>query len=188
MRRTALAAVLACALLLAVTIVSPAVGGPSIGSVASTAKKALKQGKAAKRTASAARRKANAASAQAAAANGKADQALARPAVTPGGITTVTNSIAIAPNDFEVIGAVCPPGQRAISGGVTSVSGAGGVWSDHASDDRTAWIGGGEDLAGGGGTLTVYAYCTPAGAASIARRGSVQAELRELAREKDALR
>lgn len=56
MRRTAVAAVLACAMLLATSIVSPAFGGPSVGSIAKTAKKALKIGKSASRAATAAKR------------------------------------------------------------------------------------------------------------------------------------
>ena len=182
MRRTAIVAVLACAMLLAVSIVSPAFGGPSIGSVAKVAKKALKTGKsasraakAAKRTAQTANRTANSAKTTATAAqslagsaNGKADQALARPSVNPAGITIVSNSAPIPASSSEVIAAVCPGGQRVISGGVMAVSAAGGVWFDVASDDRTAWIGGGEDLAGSGGTLIVEAYCVPAGAATIA--------------------
>jgi hypothetical protein len=202
MRRTAIAAVLACASLLAVSIVSPAFGGPSIGSVAKTAKKALKTAKKGSRTASAAKRTAatarttatsareTAASAQslAGAANGKADQALARPVVTVGGITPVEVAVAIPPGGFETTAAVCPAGQRAISGGVVSVSSQGGVWVDIASGDRAAWIGGGEDLGSSGGTLNVTAYCAPGGQATAASnpRPRIRRELRALERQKAA--
>jgi hypothetical protein len=115
-------------------------------------------------------------------ANGKADQALARPVVTAGGITTVSGSAAIAPGGFEIAVAACPPGQRAISGGGTVITGAGGLWNDRASDDRTAWFAGSEDLGGIGGTVTAYAYCVPAGQVTTA--GSRRARLR---READRL-
>jgi hypothetical protein len=188
MRRTT-TAIFACAALLALTLVSPALGGPSLGSIAKTAKQALKTGKQAKRAASGAKRTANSALATANSANGKANQALARPAVTPGGITTVATAVGIAPNDFAVTAAVCPAGQRVISGGVVTVTGAGGTWADQASDDRTAWLGGGEDLGGGGGTATVYAYCVPAGAASVASidRAAIRAEVAELKRQRAGL-
>jgi Alanine-zipper, major outer membrane lipoprotein len=197
MRRTAIAV---CAVLLAMSLVSPALGGPSIGSVAKQAKKALKAAKKAKRSAASAKRTANSArntansarntanSAQttATAANSKADQALSRPVVTAGGITTVTSGAEIPAGSFEITAAVCPTGQRAISGGVVSISGQGGVWAHHASEDRTAWIGGGEDLAGTGGNLTVSAYCVPAGQATIARRVNRAAVNAEVAAERQA--
>lgn len=186
MRRTATAAVIVCASLLAASLVSPAFGGPSVGSVAKTAKSALKVGKAAKRsaasaqrTASSAKRNADAASGLAVTANGKADQALARPTVNPAGITIVSNQATIPASGSEVISAVCPAGQRVIAGGVMAVSSAGGVWMDVASDDRTAWLGGGEDLGGSGGALRVEAYCVPAGAATIAsaNRSKIRREI-----------
>ncbi len=193
MRRTAIAAVLACAMLLAVSIVSPAFGGPSIASVAKTAKKALKAGKSANRAANAAKQSATtanstansakttatAAQSLAGSANGKADQALARPSVNPAGITTVTSVAAIDPSGIGATAAVCPAGQRVISGGVTTIAAAGGTWTDRASDDRTGWIGGGEDLGTAGGTVTVFAYCVPAGAATIAsnNRAAIRGEV-----------
>ncbi len=187
MRRTATAAVLACATMLAASIVSPAFGGPSIGSVTQTAKKALTTGKQAKRSASAAKRaassaksSADAASSLAATANGKADQALARPTVNPAGITVVTASGAIDVGGIGGAAAVCPAGQRVISGGVTTVTDGGGTWLDRASDDRTGWLGAGEDLAGSGGSITVQAYCVPAGAATVAGNSRAKIE-RELA-------
>ncbi|MEX1141872.1 MAG: alanine-zipper protein [Thermoleophilaceae bacterium] len=174
-------AITACALLLAVSIVSPALGGPSIGKVAKQAKKAFKIGKsakraagAAKRTASAAQSAANAAQGTANTANSKADQALARPAVTPGGITAVSNTVGVAPESVAVTSAVCPSGQRVVSGGVASEVSIGGTWVDVASAERTAWIGAAEDLPGGsGGDLTVVAYCVPTGRATIASRAAV---------------
>ncbi len=194
MRKTATTVVVLAALL-AAAIASPAVGGPSIGSVAKTAKKALKTGKSAsraarsaKRTANSARSAANSAKALAGSANGKADQALARPVVTVGGITPVESVVSIPASGFETTAAVCPAGQRPISGGVTAVSGAGGVWADRANPERTAWIGGGEDLAGTGGTLTVVAYCAPGGQATAAAvdRAAIRRELVKLESAKDA--
>jgi hypothetical protein len=174
--------VLAAGVILTLSIVSPALGGPSIGSVAKTAKKALSTGKKALSSARAADRRARTADSRArtaeqsaagaaglaGTANAKADQALARPVVTAGGITTVTGSAAIPAGGFEIAIAACPPGQRAISGGGTATSAAGGLWASLASADRAAWFAGGEDLAGGGGTVTAYAYCVPGGQAAAA--------------------
>lgn len=199
MHRT-IAAMLACAALLAASIASPALGGPSLGSVTKTAKKALKIGKSAKRSASAAKRSASAANraansakqtagaaqSLASTANGKADQALAKPVITPNGLTPVVVSVDILPGDFETAAAVCPAGQRAISGGVTSITADGGIWANEGSSDRTAWIGGGEDLGSVGGTLTVTAYCAPAGGAVAAtvRRAAVRRDMAALERKK----
>ena len=94
------------------------------------------------------------------------------------GITTSTAAVGIAPSDFDVIAAPCPAGQRVVSGGVTTIAGSGGNWTDRASDDRTAWIGGGEDLSGTGGTLTVYAYCATIGQAVAASRRTFRDEVR----------
>lgn len=187
MRRITLA-IAACAVLLAVSVVSPAIGGPSIGKVAKQAKKALKLGKkatrkanGAARSAKAARNAASAAQGTANAANSKADQALARPVVTVGGITRVSNSVTVPASDVAATSAVCPAGQRTIAGGVVSAVPVGGTWLDVASDDRTAWFGGAENLHGTDpGTVTVEAYCAPAGQATAASRTQV---LRKVRRE-----
>lgn len=191
MRKITLA-IAACAVLLAVSVVSPALGGPSIGKVAKQAKKALKLGKkatrkanGAARSAKAARNAASAAQGTANAANSKADQALARPVVTIGGITRVTNAVAVPGNDVAVASAVCPSGQRTVAGGVVSAVPLGGTWLDIASEDRTAWIGGAENLDTDPGTLTVDAYCAPAGQATAASRTRV---LRKIRRELRAYR
>lgn len=200
MRRTMLA-VTACALLLTVSIVSPAIGGPSVSKVAKQAKKALKLSKGATRKASGAARKANGATRNAKAAgnaagaaqstantaNSKADQALARPVVTTGGITKATNTVAVAGSSAEVAAAVCPAGQRVISGGVVSDVPVGGTWADVASEDRTGWIGGAENLDTEAGELTVEAYCAPAGRATIASRTAVRRKInREVAAYKSS--
>jgi hypothetical protein len=161
MKRTTVA-IATCSALLVVSLASPAVGGPSISSVAETAKKALKSSTQAKRAAKSAKSTANS-------ANSKASQALARPVVTAGGITTVKAVAAIPAGTFTATSAICPAGQRAISGGASAITGVGVIWTDHASDDRSAWIAGGDDFGGSGGTLTVYAYCAPAGQAATAR-------------------
>jgi hypothetical protein len=51
-----------------------------------------------------------------------------------------------------------------------SVAAAGGLWTDRASDDRTARFAGGEDLAGISGTVTAYANCVPGGQAAAGNR------------------
>jgi hypothetical protein len=195
-------AVLAAGAILTLSIVSPALGGPSIGSVAKTAKKALSTGKKALSSARAADRRARnagsvargaeqraaGAAGLAATANGKADQALARPVVTAGGITTVTGSAPIPAGTFEVAVAICPPGQRVISGGGTVITAGGGLWADLASDDRAAWFAGGEDLGGIGGTVTAYAHCVPGGQAAAAgnRRLRLRREADRLERRRRA--
>jgi hypothetical protein len=177
-------AVAACSALLVVSLASPAVGGPSIGSVAKNAKKALTSSTQAKRVAKSANAKASSAKATAANASNKADQALARPVVTAGGITTVKAVATIPAGTATATSAICPAGQRAISGGASAITDIGVIWTDHASDDRSAWIGGGDDFGGSGGTLTVYAYCAPAGqaaAASIDRAAIAREVDREIA-------
>jgi hypothetical protein len=95
--------------------------------------------------------------------------------VTVGGITTVTNTAAVAPASTAVVAAVCPAGQRVISGGVASEVSVGGTWVDVSSENRAGWIGGAEDLPGGsGGTLTVEAHCAPAGQATAASRTAIR--------------
>jgi len=162
-------------------------------SALSIAKKALKIGKTANRTAkaanasaSSARGRADSAYSLASTANGKADQALARPVVTAGGITPVETTASIPASDVEVVSAACPAGQRVISGGAKTITSAGGTWTDHASADRTAWIAGGEDLGGIGGTITAYAYCVPAGQAAAASRRTYRDEARAELRRKRA--
>jgi hypothetical protein len=200
MSKVRLAAVPICAVVLCASVVSPAVGGPSITSVANMAKKALRTGKSAKRAANSAKRTANAARTAASSArstadaaqslagtaNGKADQALARPVVTPGVITVVSASATIPANDFESVAAVCPSGQRVISGGAFTIAAAGGNWMNVAADDRTAWFAGGEDLGGAGGTVTAEAYCVPTGQAGAAKvnRAAIHGELRRHERQK----
>ena len=142
MRRTAIAAILACAMLLAVSVVSPAFGGPSISSVAKTAKKALNSGKSAKRSAAAAKRTANAAKSAAATANGKADQALARPVFNAGQLAVAEGGrTAAPPGEVSTALAFCPAGQRAVSGGGFFNTGAGdGIIASRANGDRSAWF------------------------------------------------
>lgn len=87
MKKTALAATLTCALLLAVSLASPAFGGPSIGGVAKKAAKALRIGKSAKKT---------------------ANRALAE----AGRVRTVTlqQEVAAAPGTFAEFDLRCPRG------------------------------------------------------------------------------
>lgn len=104
-----------------------------------------------------------------------------------GQITTASGSAAIAPNDFNIATAACPAGQRVVSGGATTITAAGGTWTDRASDDRTAWFAGGEDLGGVGGTVTAYAYCAPAGQAVAASRRTYRDEGRALKAQRGAM-
>ena len=188
--RMLLAGVLVVALV--ATVVSPAVGGPSIASVTETAKNALKTAKQAKRSTATVRRKlgrvksaassarstATRALQNAGTANTKADQALARPVVTVQGITVVTQTAAIPPGSFNSVAAVCPPGQRVISGGAVTTSDQGGNWLNAASEDRLAWLAGGEDIGGGlDSKVTAEAYCAPAGQAVAS--GNAHARVRQ---------
>lgn len=108
MRRTAIAATVACAGLLTVSLVSPAFGGPSVTGIAKQAKKALKIGKSAKRAAASATRTANQARDTADAASGTASQALGQ----AGRVSTVTISqeVAAAPGTFAEFDLRCPGG------------------------------------------------------------------------------
>jgi hypothetical protein len=181
MRRTAIAAILACAMLLAASIVSPAFGGPSIGSVAKTAKKALKTGKSAERTARSAKRTSNAANGLAATANGKADQALARPVLNAAEISTAHSPVNFAPpGGVSSAIAFCPAGQRVISGGGFFNTGApDGLLSTRANHDRSAWFVIGLSSSSITGTIEAYAYCAPVGGAVAAgvNRARTRAEV-----------
>lgn len=180
-KRTAVSVIAACAVLLTVSLVTPALGGPSVGSLAKKAKKALKLGKSAKRTA-------NAAWSSAASANRKADQALARPVVTPSGIVTVTSPTSFVP-PVEVGAAIafCPGGQRALSGGGSMISGFGdGLAVSKANDARTAWfviaVNNSEFTTA---ELQATAYCAPAGGAVAASQRDVRAEVAQHVRDLD---
>jgi hypothetical protein len=104
------------------------------------------------------------------------------------GITKVEATEPIPAGGFEVAAAICPSGQRAISGGGTVITASGGLWVSEADDTRTAWLAGGEDLAGGGGDVTAVAYCVPAGAATAAsnRRYRIHQQVRRLIRKREA--
>src|SRR5690349_21168168 len=100
MRRTATAAILVCAVLLTMSIASPAFGGPSIGSVAKTAAKALGTAKKADRNARSALR-------------------VARAGDGVGEIREVTSSTVTDATGVAAAKATCPSGWRVISGGHT---------------------------------------------------------------------
>lgn len=179
-------AILCLSVVLVLGLVSPALGGPSIASIGKTAKKALRTANQAKGSAGKANSAATLAGDDAATAlstantaNGKADQALARPVVTLSGITVARATVAIPPNDSNVAAAVCPAGQRVVSGGAATTSPQGGNWLSVASEDRRAWLAGGEDLSGSGGEVTAEAYCASTGqaVASTVDRASIRREL-----------
>lgn len=177
------------ALVLAVAITSPALGGPSITSIAKTAKKALNTSKKAERGARSASRQARNAQTTADLANNrigpigtlantantKADQALARPVLNPVQIIEVPGPKATIPVlDVNSSIAFCPAGQRAISGGAEVFTGFfDSAAIQRATPGRTGWFA----IAGNNsdtttGTVQAFANCAPisgAVAASIPR-------------------
>lgn len=179
-KRTAAMALAVCAAVFAASIATPALGGPSVGSIAKKAKKALKIGKSAQRTARSAASTANAAKSTANAANSKADQALARPVVTASGITPAASPTAfVPPSEVGSAIAFCPSGQRAISGGGAMISGLGdGLAVSMANEARSAWfVVAVNNSASTTAELEATAYCAPAGGAVAARRADVRTEV-----------
>jgi hypothetical protein len=94
--RTATVAVALAAVFLFASLVSPAVGGPSLGSVAKTAKKALRTAKK---------------------ANSRAKRALRRSG-PPGIVSLGQEEVPAAPQDFARFDIRCPGGTRAVGIGM----------------------------------------------------------------------
>jgi hypothetical protein len=135
-RKGAVAAAVLAALL-ALSIVSPAMGGPSLRSVAKNAKKALSTAKKANNRAYAAIDDAADARAVAIDAKNTAVAASAR-----GTITQVTSAKTfIGPGGVGSATAYCPAGQRAISGGGAMISGVyDGLAVSGSNSGRSGWF------------------------------------------------
>lgn len=108
---------------LALSLVSPAMGGPSISGIGKIAKKALKSSKQAQRTANASERVANAARQTAGtaidtanSANGNATNALAQAGLVK--TSTVSQEVVAQPGDFAHFDVRCPAGYVAAGDGV----------------------------------------------------------------------
>lgn len=102
----------------------------------------------------------------------------------PGGMVVVEGPIAtIAPEDFEIVGAVCPAGHRVVSGGGSAISASGGLFVSESDPARSGWIVAGENFAtSASGTVQAQALCAPAGRAVAARsnRRAVEGHVAEV--------
>jgi hypothetical protein len=176
MSKPRLIAVLMCTALLAASVVSPALGGPSLGSVAKTAKKALK-------TANKANSRALSAQEDAGDALDRADDAMQR-----GQITVVTSApVGYGPTDIvQTAIAYCPAGQRAVGGGGANI-GDEELAASVATVNRSGWGVIGVDLVDNGGEyVQAQALCAPSGQAVAANRSAARAQMSRLARRIEA--
>lgn len=114
MHRVAVVGVLGA--FLAATVVSPAVGGPSVSKIARQAKVALKIGKKANRGARIANRRSGRAHRLAFTANEKGDMALGR--VGTVAITRVKQEVSAPPGEFARFDVRCPDGHVSVGHGV----------------------------------------------------------------------
>jgi hypothetical protein len=169
--RAATAAACIAALAFTFSIVSPALGGPSIRSIAKTAKKALSTARTANNRALDARDlargaqdTADRAGRTAGDATNKANAALAR-----GHITVVSSAqVPYGPSDLvQSAIATCPAGQQVISGGGVNIGDQELAATEPVGRDGWGVIG--VDLVDDGGEyVQAYALCAPAGVAVAA--------------------
>jgi hypothetical protein len=156
-------------------VITPAVGAPSIGQVASLARKALSIGNQAQSTAQQARRTANRARRIAAR---KPDLADAR---------RVVASTTIPPNEAQIAVARCPQGMRAIGGGAFT-NALYNLFLSGPDQTSTAWLAGGDNIGSTiAATVDATAYCARPGravsakvASGAVRERSIRAEVAEL--------
>jgi hypothetical protein len=184
-RKAAILAAVCVAVVFTFSIVSPAVGGPSIAKVAKSAKKALSTAKKANsraskaaRAATTAQSTANTAQSTAATAQNTANAAAARGQITvvhsarvPYGPTTIVESAT----------AFCPAGQRAVGGGGINIADQ-ELAASMALSDRSGWAVIGVDLTDSGGEyIEAQALCAPGGVAVAASRSRALARVKALA-------
>ena len=159
MHRPVMLAVVALAVVFALSYAVPAIGGPSAFSSASPlsiAKKALKTSKRADRRARQAQKKAN--------------QALG---VLGGTVQTVSSAPKPIPEGgVEIASVDCPAGTVVISGGYALIGPEANVFSSRRAGN--GWAVGGDNTAaagtgGGPATLTVDAQCATAGKVVVSR-------------------
>jgi hypothetical protein len=164
MRRFTTLSIVGLAVVLALSHVVPAIGGPQAFNSANPvtlAKKALK--------------KAGKADRRARQAGKKADQALAglnrKQGFLAANVQTVMSAaVSIAPGAVSIASANCPPGTVVISGGYNMIGPEANVFFDHKSGN--GWAVGGDNTAAmaGSATLTAEAQCAPAGNAVASSR------------------
>ena len=152
--RNGVTAVACLAALLALSIVSPAVGGPSLSGVAKTAKKALKTANSAKKTANSAKKTAGQALREAAAGDTGAIMFVESPEVT------------VPANEAESAQANCPSGYKVISGGGSAIT-SDGIAVSITTSGRAGWgvVTYSSLIAG---TVQAQALCAPTGKAVAA--------------------
>jgi hypothetical protein len=183
--RTTFAISVIASMLFAASFAVPAMGGPSLGKVYTTAKKALRTAKQAKRSASTANSRALTAQGRASTAQSRADSAyaLAGQANARVQITVVRSAeVTVAPSTAGGAEAICPSGQRVISGGGAFVSGADAMSITDTTNDRSRWYVIGYNSAPINATVEATALCAPSGQAVAANRGAARAEVAQALR------
>ena len=164
-------------------VISPAVGAPSIGQVASIARKALSIGNQAQSTAKQARRTANRA------------RRIAARKPDLGDARRVVSSMAIAPDDAQIAVARCPDGMRVIGGGAFT-NALYNLFLSGPDQTSTAWLAGGDNIGSTiAATVDATAYCARPGraisarlASGAARERAIRAEVAELLADRQQVR
>jgi hypothetical protein len=153
-------------------VISPAVGAPSIGQVASIARKALSIGNQAQRTANRARR----------IATRKPDL---------GDTRRVVSSTTIPADNAQIAVARCPRGMRVIAGGAFT-NALYNLFLSGPDRTSTAWLAGGDNIGSSiAATVDATAYCARPGRAisarlpdAAARKRAIRAEVARILRER----
>jgi hypothetical protein len=171
--------VIALAIVALGAVISPAVGAPSIGQVASIARKALSIGNQAQSTAKQ--------------ANRTADRARRIAARKPdlGDRRRVVSSATIPPDAAQVAVAQCPSGMRVIAGGAFT-NALYNLFLSGPDQTSTAWLAGGDNLGSSlAATVDATAYCVRPGRAvsaklpsGTARKRAIRAEVATLLGER----
>jgi hypothetical protein len=174
---------LALAIVALGAVISPAVGAPSIGQVASIARKALSIGNQAQSTARQAKRTANRA------------RRIAAGKPNLGATRRVVSSTTIPADDAQIAVAQCPSGMRVIAGGAFT-NALYNLFLSGPDQTSTAWLGGGDNIGSSiAATVDATAYCArPGRAVSVrlpngaARERAIQAEVATLLGERRQVR
>jgi hypothetical protein len=164
-------------------VISPAVGAPSLGQVASIARKALSIGNQAKSTAMQAKRTANRA------------RRIAARKPDLGDTRRVVSSTTVPADNAQIAVARCPNGMRVISGGAFT-NALYNLFLSGPDQTSTAWLAGGDNIGSTiAATVDATAYCafprraiSARVASGAARDQAIRAEVAALLRERRQVR
>jgi hypothetical protein len=93
--------------------------------------------------------------------------------VALGGITRVENTAILAPGDINSVSVSCPAGQGLVSGGFSGIAADGEIFFADSFGSRTSWSVGLDNFDSTvEGDVTAIAFCAPAGQAVVAARST----------------